>query len=169
MRKLIILKSLLDFIWIVSCIPLIPLGLFFSIYMFYNDEIIEILFRLNGSEIIMPNPALKVFLLLLIGLIFVIIYCIYTFRITLRFFQQRKAFDIRVINNFNKIGVLLAISGIVASFLSFIFKVFFENKFQMNLSLSSYLLLACLGLFFMVLSEIFKISKKEKEENELTI
>jgi len=169
MRKLIILKSLIDFIWIVSCIPLIPLGLFFSLYMFYNEDVVRFLFSLNDIEIIEGSPALKVFLLLLIGLVFIIIYCLFIFRKTLRFFQQRKPFDIKVINNFNKIGILLAISGIVASVLFFIFKLFFENKLKISLGLGPYLLLICLGLFFVVLSEIFKISKKEKEENELTI
>ena len=169
MRKLIILKSLIDFIWIVSCLPLIPIGLFFSVYMFFNESVAKIPFNLNDSEIINPDPELKVFLLLLIALIFVVIYCIFIFRKILRLFLQRKAFDITVINNFNKIGILLVTSGIIASVLFFIFKLFFENNFELSLGLIPYLLLVCLGLFFMVLSEVFRIAKQAKEENELTI
>ena len=30
-------------------------------------------------------------------------------------------------------------------------------------------MLICLGLFFMVLSEVFKVAKRAKEENNLTI
>lgn len=74
-----------------------------------------------------------------------------------------------MINNFNKIGILLVASGIVASVLFFVFKLFIENKFEISLGLSPYLLLVCLGLFFMVLSEVFKIAKEAKEENQLTI
>jgi len=33
----------------------------------------------------------------------------------------------------------------------------------------SFLFTACLALFFMILSEVFKISKTIKEENDLTI
>ena len=83
MKKLYILKSLVDFVWYVTCIPLIPLTLFFAVYMFFDKEIIQLFFKL-----------------------------------------------------------------------------------ELHLGISPYLSLICLGLFSMVLSELFKVVKKE---NELTI
>lgn len=59
MRKLIILKIIIDLIWKLSCIPLIPLGLLFSVYMFFNEDVIKTLFSLNDSEIT-PDPNLKI-------------------------------------------------------------------------------------------------------------
>ena len=43
------------------------------------------------------------------------------------------------------------------------------GEFKINLGLTPYLILICLGLFFMVLSEVFKVAKHAKEENELTV
>ncbi|WP_414692206.1 DUF2975 domain-containing protein [Olleya sp. UBA1516] len=34
---------------------------------------------------------------------------------------------------------------------------------------SSFLIMLCFGLFFMVLSEVFKVAKYTKQENDLTI
>lgn len=168
MRKLIVLKSLVDFLWFITCIPLIPLILFFSVYMFFNDEVLKIFNVLERGIIITPW-SLKVLVLLIVALVLVSIYCFYLFRKTLRYFQQRKPFDLFVINSYNKIGNLLLISGIVGSILNFIFQLFFKGEFMINIGLSPYLFVICLGLFFMVLSETFKIAKTAKEENELTI
>jgi len=168
MRKLVILKSLIDFLWIITCIPLIPIMLFFSVYMFFNDNILKIFNVLEEGVIITPW-SLKVLVLLVMSLVLISIYCFYLFRKTLRYFQQRKPFDSYVIKTYNKIGNLLLFSGIVGSILNFIFLLVFKGKFMINIGLSPYLFVICLGLFFMVLSETFKIAKTAKEENELTI
>ncbi len=168
MRKLVILKSLIDFLWIITCIPLIPIMLFFSVYMFFNDNILKIFNVLEEGVIITPW-SLKVLVLLVMSLVLISIYSLYLFRKTLRYFQQRKPFDSYVIKTYNKIGNLLLFSGIVGSILNFIFLLVFKGKFMINIGLSPYLFVICLGLFFMVLSETFKIAKTAKEENELTI
>ncbi len=168
MRKLVILKSLIDFLWIITCIPLIPIMLFFSVYMFFNDNILKIFNVLEEGVIITPW-SLKVLVLLVMSLVLISIYSLYLFRKTLRYFQRRKPFDSYVIKTYNKIGNLLLFSGIVGSILNFIFLLVFKGKFMINIGLSPYLFVICLGLFFMVLSETFKIAKTAKEENELTI
>ncbi len=168
MRKLVILKSLVDILWNVTCIPLIPITLFFAVYMFYNDELLKIFNVLDEGVIITPW-SLKIVVLLAILLVLVSIYSFYLFRKTLRYFQQRKPFDNFVINTYNKIGKLLMISGVAGSILSFVFHLIFKGTFMINIGLSPYIFLICLGLFFMVLSEIFKVAKEAKEENELTV
>ncbi|MCF6181265.1 DUF2975 domain-containing protein [Lutibacter sp.] len=44
-----------------------------------------------------------------------------------------------------------------------------KQKFSIDIGLSSFVLLISLGLFFMILSEIFKISQTIKKENDLTV
>jgi hypothetical protein len=169
MRKLTILKSLVDFIWIITCIPLIPILLFFAVYIFINDEAISLFINSGDGAMDFSSVWTKVFLISLFVLIYVVIYCVYLFRKTLRTFQQRKPFSITVIDNFNTIGKLLVISGISFSLLVFIYNLIFEGKFKISLGVTSYLGIVCLGLFFLVLSEVFKIAKTAKEENELTV
>jgi hypothetical protein len=136
--------------------------------MFFNDNILKIFNVLEEGVIITPW-SLKVLVLLVMSLVLISIYSLYLFRKTLRYFQQRKPFDSYVIKTYNKIGNLLLFSGIVGSILNFIFLLVFKGKFMINIGLSPYLFVICLGLFFMVLSETFKIAKTAKEENELTI
>lgn len=169
MRKLIILKNLVDFIWIVTCIPMIAFLFFFCVYMFISPESLDIIFDVDESIINASTLTVQFFGLMLAVLILVGIYCIYIFRKTLRYFQQVKPFHIDVINNFNKIGRLLSVIGIAGSLLFFVARLILKNEFKIHFGLSPYLLLICLGLFFMILSEVFKVAKHAKEENELTI
>lgn len=169
MRKLIILKSLIDFIWFVTCIPMVLILLFFAVYMFVNPESLSLIFETNDNLAELPPIVIQIFGLLFIALGFCTIYCVYVFRKTLRYFQKVKPFHDAVIANFYKIGNLLTGIGIGSSVLFFLMRVVFENKFKIHLGLSPYLILICLGLFFMVLSEVFKVAKHAKEENELTV
>ncbi|MDB9781719.1 DUF2975 domain-containing protein [Winogradskyella sp.] len=166
MRKLIILKSLIDFIWIVTCIPMIALLLFFSVFMFINPESLKAIFdfEVDGNLI-----TAQFFAFLLIITCFFGIYCVYLFRKTLRYFQRVKPFHIDVIKNFYKIGYLLSIIGIGGTILFFTARLVLKSELKINLGMSPYVMLICLGLFFMVLSEVFKVAKQAKEENDLTV
>ncbi|GAB4154590.1 MAG: hypothetical protein Tsb0033_02770 [Winogradskyella sp.] len=169
MRKLIILKSLVDFVWIVTCIPLIGLLVFFSVFMFVNPESLHLVFDMDKALLMSSKGTVQIFGLLLVALVFIGVYSFYLFRKTLRYFQRVKPFHEKVITNFHTIGYLLSIVGVFGSVLVFVGRLFFKNEFKISLGLSPYILLICLGLFFMVLSEIFKVAKHAKEENELTV
>ena len=168
MRKLIILKSLVDFIWIVSVIPVIGLLLFFSVYIFINPDVIKLIFDSDSTQLSTGLWA-KVFALILIISALIVMYCFYLFRKTLRYFQKVKPFHTDVIMNFNRIGILLAISGTLSIVILFIAQLVVFSKFKVALGLTPNVILICLGLFFTVLSEVFKVAKQAKEENELTI
>lgn len=168
MKKLNILKTLVDILWIVSGIPLVPLTLFFAVYMFFDDEILK-LFNVIDDGVIITPWSLKILVLLVIALVLISVYSFYLFRKTLRYFLRRNPFDDFVISTYNKIGNLLMISGIAGSILSFGFHLFFKSSLALNFGFSPYIFVICLGLFFMVLSETFKVAKTAKEENELTI
>lgn len=169
MRKLIILKSLVDFIWIVSCIPLVGLLLFFSVYMFINTDSLDLVFDDVTFDSESPTYAKQAIGMVYICIALISIYCLFIFRKTLRYFQQVKPFHLDVISNFYKIGYLLIGVGAVGSILTFLVRLYFKGEFKIDLGLTPNLILICIGLFFMVLSEVFKVAKHAKEENDLTI
>ena len=169
MRKLIILKSLVDFVWIVTCIPMLLLMAFFTVYMFVEPNTLSTVFNDISFEKNPPNYIKQIFGLLFIGITSVSIYCLFIFRKTLRYFQQVKPFHNDVIDNFYKIGYLLVGVGIGGTIVSFISRLLFRGEVMINIGFTPYLILICLGLFFMVLGEIFKVAKQAKEENDLTI
>lgn len=169
MKKLNILKSLVDFIWYITCIPLIFLLLFVTVFVFIDPSITETFLNLNTPKVPNSNASIIITTLVLIIVLLIGIYCFYLFRNTLRYFQQRKPFHDYVIITYHKMGNLLVVTGIVAIVLFFVFNLIFESKFEIHLGLSPYLSIICLGLFFMVLSETFKIAKTAKQENDLTI
>ena len=49
------------------------------------------------------------------------------------------------------------------------YTTYYQQKVSLELGLNQHIIIICLGLFFMVLSEIFKIAKNAKQENDLTI
>jgi hypothetical protein len=164
---LIVLKSLIDFVWIVTCIPAILILSFFAVYMFVDPVSLDFFFDKVDSEA--PKLTIQILGLLLVVIFFIGIYCLYIFRKTLRYFKQAKPFHIDVINNFNRIGRLLSAIGVGGALLFFVARLILKNQLTINLGLSPYVLLICLGLFFMVLSEVFKVAKHAKEENDLTV
>ncbi|WP_055436060.1 DUF2975 domain-containing protein [Lacinutrix algicola] len=169
MKKLNILKSLVDFIWIVTCIPLILLLLFVSVFVFIDPSITETVLNVNTSEVANSSASVIITTLVLMIVLLIGVYCFYLFRKTLRYFQQRKPFHDYVIATYRKMGNLLVVTGISATILFFVIKLIFESKLEINLGLTPYIFIVCLGLFFMVLSEVFQIAKVAKEENELTV
>jgi len=169
MRKLIVLKSLIDFVWIVTCIHAILILSFFAVYMFVDPVSLDFLFDKVDVDSEAPKLTIQILGLLLVAISFIGIYCLYIFRKTLRYFQQAKPFHIDVINNFNRIGRLLSAVGVGGALLFFVARLILKNQLTINLGLSPYVLLICLGLFFMVLSEVFKVAKYAKQENDLTI
>ena len=74
-----------------------------------------------------------------------------------------------VITSFKKIGNLLIISGLISLLISIIGEMYFKESVSISFGLDQNLITICLGLFFLVLSEIFKIAKSAKQENDLTI
>lgn len=97
------------------------------------------------------------------------IYGLYLFRKTLRHFQKGQAFNLYVINTFHKIGWIFTIAAILSSTMLFLLRLTLESTFSINFGITPYLVLMCLGLFFMALSETFRVARIQKQENDLTI
>jgi hypothetical protein len=87
-------------------------------------------------------------------------------------FQKREIFNEEVVKLFNLIGQLVIVTSLISNISLFIYKFVEKDSADLNLDLGSYdsfLISISLGLFFIVISAIFKNATRMKEENELTI
>ena len=167
MKKINILKAIVDLLWIFSMpVVLIIIGVSFTTFFVdlsdLNIELNTINMNQNDlfSKILFVVSSLN-YLLLIVAL--------YFFRKVLTNFVRVRVFEEVVISSFKKIGNLLMFSGFISLIISIIGKIYFEQKVSLEFGLNQHLVIICLGLFFLVLSEIFKIAKNAKQENDLTI
>ena len=167
MKKINILKAIVDLLWIFSMpVVLIIIGVSFTTFFVdlsdLNIELNTINMNQNDlfSKILFVISSLN-YLLLIVAL--------YFFRKVLTNFVRVRVFEEVVISSFKKIGNLLTFSGFISLIISIIGKIYFEQKVSLEFGLNQHLVIICLGLFFLVLSEIFKIAENAKQENDLTI
>ena len=167
MKKINILKAIVDLLWIFSMpVVLIIIGVSFTTFFVdlsdLNIELDTININQNDlfSKILFVISSLNYLLLIL---------ALYFFRKVLTNFVRVRVFEEVVISSFKKIGNLLTFSGFISLIISIIGKIYFEQKVSLEFGLNQHLVIICLGLFFLVLSEIFKIAKNTKQENDLTI
>ncbi|WP_338409062.1 DUF2975 domain-containing protein [uncultured Flavobacterium sp.] len=167
MRKLNFLKAIIDFICIINYLT-VPILVMFLGFVVISSEPLGVPITINGIEVNVISIQTKVLLIFMTFAALLIVYCLFLFRNILRLFQRVKIFDLEVIKSFHVIGVLLLISAFLAGVPSFVIRVL-KKEVNLEIGVNPFVILFCLGLFFMVLSEVFIIAKKQKEENELTI
>ncbi|WP_394758326.1 DUF2975 domain-containing protein [Flavobacterium sp.] len=167
MKKLNLLKTIVDYFWVISLIAT-PLFLFFVFYLLFTGETLDIPIKINGLEVKTVDLASKIILIFGVFSYLLFLYGIYYFKKLLYLFQLRKIFVDEVVDYFNKIGYVFLLSAILAGIPLFIYKIL-KNEVNLELGGSPFLYLISLGLFFLVLSEVFKIAKNMKEENDLTV
>tara|TARA_R100000789_G_C2992563_1_gene146501 strand:- start:65 stop:571 length:507 start_codon:yes stop_codon:yes gene_type:complete len=168
MKKINILKAIIDFIWIIAVPITAPLTIFFIIFIILKGET-SIDLDILGIELNLKSFLARILIALLAINLLLQIYSLHIFRKTLRYFQQVKIFDDFIIIAFQKIGTLLIFSGISTLVIGFVSRIYFKSEVSISLGFNPYLLIIGLGLFFQILSEIFKIAKHQKQENDLTI
>lgn len=98
-----------------------------------------------------------------------LVYALHLFRKILRYFQKELLFDPYVIKTLNIIGIIFLVTSFIDSGIGFLYKLVQQKSMNLEYGLNSFIILFTLGLFFMILSEVFKIAKATEEENELTI
>lgn len=170
MRKLQILKALLDLFWFFSLISAIAIIVFIPFYLTGNAG--EIPVTIKGQVIVNDDLFSKsvIAINVLSGLLFV--YSVYLLRKVVKHFQNKDIFNADVIRYFGLIGKLIIAYALISNVALFIFNAVKRNHLGLSLDFGGYdsfILSICLGLFFMVIGEVFKIAKNMKEENELTI
>jgi hypothetical protein len=167
MKKLNLLKTIIDFVWIIALI-FIPFLLFFIGYLLILKEPFDIPIKLNGVEINVLDVNAKIVLFFATLSYLVVLYGLYFIKKLLRLFQLKIIFHDKIIFYFKRIGNLFVISGFLSGIPAFFYKVA-QGEIKIEIGANPFLYLVSLGLFFMVLSEVFKIAKTMKEENDFTI
>jgi hypothetical protein len=167
MRKLYLLKAIVDFVWIMALIT-IPFLLIFIGYLLMSNEPFDIPIKMNGIEITVLDLNAKIVLFFATLSYFVVLYGLYLIKKLLRLFQLKIIFDDKIIFYFNRIGNLFILSGFVSGVPAFFYKIA-QGEIKIEIGTNPFLYLISLGLFFTVLAEVFKMGKQLKEENELTI
>jgi hypothetical protein len=167
MKKINVLKWIVNVLWIFS-MPLILLIIGFSIAILFID-LGDLNIEVNTINFDQNNLFSKVLFVISILNYLLIIAALYFFRKVLNHFIRVKIFEGTVITSFKKTGNLLIISGLISLIVSIIGTMYFKEKVSISLGLDQNVVTICLGLFFLILSEIFKIAKSTKQENDLTI
>jgi hypothetical protein len=133
---------------------------------------IKIPFLMNGHAVNASKAEIVIIMLALYAGYCSFTYGIYLFRKVLKLFSVRKIFDSNVVIYFEKIGKAFIVSSILWATVPFFYKLYAESKLELGFATDGFgsaLFSASLGLFFMVLSEVFLMAKNIKEENDLTV
>lgn len=167
MRKLYILKTIVDFVWIMSWFAL-PLILILSVFMLFSSETLDVPIQINGSTLDLTNAYDKYILPVGILHLGILLYALFFFKKLLNNFTKRLIFENQNADFLNKIGNLIIVSAIIYVIFD-LYIHFISSKITIAIGYGPFLYLLGLGLFFKVLAEVFKMGKHLKEENDLMI
>jgi len=167
MRKLVFLKTIVDYVWIMSIIAL-PLLILFIGFALFSNEPIDIPINISGININSSTAFGKIGLVLSMVNFGIVLYGVYNFKTLLNNFRAKIIFEDVTFKLLDKIGNLVIISASLY-LISDLLGAFSKSTISVNLGFGPFLYLMSLGLFFKVLSEVFIIGKRIKEDSELTI
>lgn len=171
MRKIYFLRAVLDLTFLFSVIGAVGLFIITPFLLLSSDWDIPI--RINGLVNDLSSVVSKVLFIISVFTYFLFVYAIYLFKKTVNLFIGKRIFDDKVINNLSKIGKIFIAVTLTLNILDFIYSVLFLKKLDIETHLSfgfdSMLFNIAIGLFFIIMSEVFKMAKNIKEENDLTI
>lgn len=161
MKRLALLKALITILFILCIITL-----FFAVPFILVAAVIpgQIPFDINGQPATQLGiETILVMLAVAIGFAF-FTFALYLFRKLLTLFEKRKFLHDDVIKNLDQTGYAILIGYGICAVALFIYTTLVEGSMEIKFGISSVFTI-CLGLFFMVLSDVFAMAKKSKEEN----
>ncbi|HTO34776.1 MAG TPA: DUF2975 domain-containing protein [Flavobacterium sp.] len=170
MRKIFILRSVLHFMLFFLIMGAIGLIIFVPIILFVPDADIPV--KIKGVAVEINNIGAKILLVISVIAYLLYVYAVFLLKKTIGLFIERKIFDNQVIKNLNNIGKLFITVALMMSVPLFLYQVLYTRHIELELTSyysDSMLFNVVIGLFFMILSEVFKMAGNLKEENELTI
>ncbi|WP_333599164.1 DUF2975 domain-containing protein [Flavobacterium sp.] len=167
MKKLNILKTIVDFIWIMSLI-FYPLIIIFTVIVLVSGNTMVIPITFSGITADLTTSLGKLAFAINVLNFGLLLYALYHFRKLLNDFRKRIVFEDGICILLDKIGSIVIISSIIQLVSGFIADAS-QSHIGIQLGYGPFLYLLALGLFFKVLSEVFTMGKELKEENELTI
>lgn len=168
MKRLALLKTLTVILFILSVI-----GMFFAVPFILVLAIMpgRIPFKINGH----PADAAGIETILLMlaiaaGCAF-FIYALHLFKKTLELFEKKKIFHEDVVKYFDQTGKAILIGYAICAVAVFFYNTLVQNSIELDIAFgfNSSLFIIGLGLFFLVLSDVFLMAKNIKEENDLTV
>lgn len=170
MRKLQILKTFIDIFWFMSLITAVGCLVFLPI-LFMSDEMFDVPFKINGNTIVVVDLFTKIILSVYIIAFYIFAFGVFKLRKLLELFRKKIIFEEQNSLLLNQIGICFLTSSALSAICGFIYATVGNNKleFALNNGFDSFLFTASISLFFMVLSEVFKIARKATTENDLTI
>lgn len=169
MKKINLLKSILDLFWFTSILALIGLVVFAVIFL-TSDEMIPIVIKSKVIEKV--DVYSKILIIAQLLAVFLFLGSIYYLRKLVVCFQNGQVFSEEVIQYLRKMGNFLISYSVLSNASVFIYTMIVRQNADFEFGIGSYdsfLVCISIGLFFLVLSEVFTISKNLKEENDLTI
>jgi hypothetical protein len=167
MKKLNLLRTVIDVFFIITIIATFG-TLTWTISFLFNNNMHGTI-KLNGEQFVPKTNCSKIIMVIALICELMYVYSFYLLRKVVLLFQERKIFDTEVIKLFNLIGILLIAPAIINK-TSILILNFVEKDFNLKSGTQdSFFISIILGLFFIVISAIFKSAKELKEENDLTI
>lgn len=175
MKKLNILKTILDIFWFLSIIGGIGILLFLPFYL--TKTFPDGTLRIKDLKIVNHNAFSKTIVVINAICSGIFVYSIYLIRKVVILFQKREIFNIEVSRLLNLISILIVVSSVISNLSIMIYRFVERGRtekgsFGLHIDFGgfdSFLIATSLGLFFMVISTIFKIASTMKEENDLTV
>ena len=167
MKKLNALKTIVDVVWIISLIG-VPFIFICSVITFINPEIVKIPIKILNNNVDIKTITGKTTVFVGFICMGLYVYGLYLFRKLLSCFQTKLIFEESTIIILKKLGNVFIISSLIYSLTLFLIS-FSNNKATIIIGDGPFLYLLMIGLFLIVLSEVFEMGKKIKEDNELTI
>ena len=161
MKRLALLKTLITILFILCIITL-----FFAVPFILVAAVMpgQIPFDINGQPATQLGiETILVMLAVAIGFAF-FTFALYLFRKLLTLFEKRKFLHDDVIKNLDQTGYAILIGYGICAVALFIYTTLVQGSMEIKFGFSSVFTI-CLGLFFMVLSDVFAMAKKSKEEN----
>jgi len=168
MKRLSLLKILSTILLVISGIAMFFAVPFVLVVAFLPGSVP---FDINGTKAVDASvESILVLAFTVIGYAFDV-YALYLFKKVLELFEKKKIFHDDVIKHFDQIGKAIIIGYVVMAVPAVLYKMLVEGSVALSVDFDfdETLLTLGLGLFFMVLSEVFLIAKGLKEENDLTV
>jgi hypothetical protein len=170
MKKLNYLKNTLDFVYYACFFPMLIMLVDYSRILFNHNEILPL--NISGLEFTIINTTVKIVIFFTVISALLFLYTISLLRKVIVHFIKSEIFNEEVIQLLNKIGKIMIASTLIKGIPLILYKFIFSNNLAETSHINHFdyhFSGIGLGLFFMVLSEVFKIAKDMKEENELTV
>lgn len=168
MKTITILKTLINIYYYLMIVALVAGFITIPLLLFTNQPYTMSLFD-RQIDIGQLSVGESILIITLLGLVLYFYFrAIQVMRNTVKELVVGQYFSERVITNFKKMGTLFLICGVGFFVVNTVIKLLLENKLSVGLD-SSLFLFVITGLFFLFLSEVFKVAKDATEENNLTI